>query len=155
MGEPWYQNFDPLGNQWLSTLAAAIPVCTLFYFLAVRRAPAWRAAVFSFVAAVAIALAVFRMPAIMVAGAVADGLVFGWFRIAWIVVAAVFVYDISVESGQFAIVKQSIGDISEDRRLQVLLIAFAFGALLEGAGGGGAPVAVSGAMMIGLGFPPF
>jgi lactate permease len=155
MGEPWYQNFDPLGNPWLSTLAAAIPVCTLFYFLAVRRAPAWRAAVFAFVAAVVIALAVFRMPAIMVAGAVADGLVFGWFRIAWIVVAAVFVYDISVESGQFAIVKQSIGDISEDRRLQVLLIAFAFGALLEGAGGGGAPVAVSGAMMIGLGFPPF
>ena len=76
---------------------------------------------------------------------------FGWFRIAWIVVAAVFVYDVSVDSGQFEIVKQSIGDISDDRRLQVLLIAFAFGALLEGAGGGGAPVAVSGAMMIGLG----
>ena len=102
-----------------------------------------------------VALAVFRMPAVMVAGAVADGLVFGWFRIAWIVVAAVFVYDISVESGQFEIIKQSIGDISDDRRLQVLLIAFAFGALLEGAGGGGAPVAVTGAMMIGLGFPPF
>ena len=82
-------------------------------------------------------------------------MVFGWFRIAWIVVAAVFVYDISVESGQFEIIKQSIGEISSDRRLQVLLIAFAFGALLEGAGGGGAPVAVTGAMMIGLGFPPF
>src|SRR5438067_1904325 len=155
MNQPWFQNFDPLGNAWLSTLAAAIPVCTLFYFLAVRRAPAWRAAIYAFIAAVAIALAVFRMPAIMVAGAVADGLVFGWFRIAWIVVAAVFVYNISVESGQFAIVKKSIGDISQDRRLQVLLIAFAFGALLEGAGGGGAPVAVTGAMMIGLGFPPF
>ncbi len=155
MNQQWLQNFDPLGNAWLSTLAAAVPVCTLFYFLAVRRAPAWRAAVYAFVAAVVIALGVFRMPAIMVAGAVADGLVFGWFRIAWIVVAAVFVYDISVESGQFEVVKQSIGDISDDRRLQVLLIAFAFGALLEGAGGGGAPVAVSGAMMIGLGFPPF
>jgi lactate permease len=155
MNQPWLQNFDPLGNPWLSTLAAAIPVCTLFYFLAVRRAPAWRAAVYAFVAAVVIALAVFRMPPIMVAGAVADGLVFGWFRIAWIVVAAVFVYDISVESGQFELVKQSIGDISDDRRLQILLIAFAFGALLEGAGGGGAPVAVCGAMMIGLGFPPF
>ncbi|PYT17567.1 MAG: L-lactate permease [Acidobacteria bacterium] len=155
MNQPWLQNFDPLGNRWLSTLAAAIPVCTLFFFLAVRRAPAWRAAVYAFLAAVAVALAVFRMPPVMVAGAVADGLVFGWFRIAWIVVAAVFVYDLSVESGQFAIVKQSIGDISEDRRLQVLLIAFAFGALLEGAGGGGAPVAVTGAMMIGLGFPPF
>jgi lactate permease len=81
--------------------------------------------------------------------------VFGWFRIAWIVVAAVFVYDVSVESGQFMAIKQSIAAISDDRRVQVLLIAFAFGALLEDAGGGGAPVAVSGAMMIGLGFPPF
>jgi lactate permease len=155
MNQIWQQNFNPLGNTWLSTLAAAFPVSTLLYFLAIRRAPAWRAAVYGLVACVAVALAVFRMPAAMVAGAVADGLVFGWFRIAWIVVAAVFVYDVSVESGQFTIVKQSIGDISEDRRLQVLLIAFAFGALLEGAGGGGAPVAVTGAMMVGLGFPPF
>ncbi len=155
MTQPWLQNFDPLGNPVLSTMAAAIPVCTLFYFLAVRRTPAWRAAVYAFVAALGVALAVFRMPPAMVAGAVADGLVFGWFRIAWIVVAAVFVYDIAVESGQFEIIKRSVGEISEDRRLQVLLIAFAFGALLEGAGGGGAPVAVTGAMMIGLGFPPF
>jgi lactate permease len=151
---PWQQNFDPLGNTWLSTLAAAFPVCTLIYFLAVRKSPAWLAAVYGFIACVAVALAVFHMPARMVAGAVADGLVFGWFRIAWIVVGAVFVYDVAVESGRFALVKQSIGDISEDRRLQVLLIAFAFGALLEGAGGGGAPVAVTGAMMVGLGFPP-
>jgi lactate permease len=155
MNQPWLQNFNPLGNTVLSTLAAALPVCTLFFFLAVRRTAAWKSAVYAFVAAVVVALAVFRMPSVMVAGAVADGLVFGWFRIAWVVVAAVFVYDLSVESGQFEIIKQSIGDISEDRRLQVLLIAFAFGALLEGAGGGGAPVAVTGAMMIGLGFPPF
>jgi lactate permease len=155
MNQPWLQNFNPLENTVLSTAAAALPVCTLFYFLAVRRTAAWKSAVYAFVAAVVVALAVFRMPLVMVGGAVADGLVFGWFRIAWVVVAAVFVYDISVESGQFEIVKQSIGNISEDRRLQVLLIAFAFGALLEGAGGGGAPVAVTGAMMIGLGFPPF
>src|SRR5580692_10839098 len=155
MNQPWLQNFDPLGNTLLSTLAAAVPVCTLFFFLAVKRTPAWRAAIYAFLAAVAIALVVFRMPPVMVAGAVADGMVFGWFRIAWIVVAAVFVYDVSVESGQFEILKRSVGDISHDRRLQVLLIAFAFGALLEGAGGGGAPVAVTGAMMIGLGFPPF
>ena len=155
MNQPWLQNFDPLGNPLLSTLAAAVPVCSLFYFLAVRRTPAWRAAIYAFVVALVVALAVFRMPAVMVAGAVADGMVFGWFRIAWIVVAAVFVYDISVESGQFEIIKRSVGEISSDRRLQVLLIAFAFGALLEGAGGGGAPVAVTGMMMIGLGFPPF
>jgi lactate permease len=155
MTEPWQQNFDPLGNPVLSTMAAAIPVVTLFYFLAVRRTAAWLAAVFGFIAAVLVALAVFRMPAHMIAGAVADGMVFGFFRIAWVVVAAVFVYDITVESGQFEIVKQSVGGISNDRRLQMLLIALAFGAILEGAGGGGAPVAITGAMLIGMGFPPF
>lgn len=155
MGQPWLQNFNPLGNAWLSTIAAAIPISTLIYFLAIRRTAAWLAAVFGFLAAVIVSLVVFRMPAKMVAGAVADGLVYGWFRIAWIAVAAVFVYDVSVESGQFAVVKQSIANISTDRRLQVLLIAFAFGGLLEGAGGGGAPVAITGAMLIGLGFPPF
>jgi lactate permease len=155
MNQPWLQNVDPLGNPVLSTAAAAVPVCTLFYFLAVRRTAAWLAAVFGFLAALVVALAVFRMPVHMVAGAVADGLVFGWFRIAWIVVAAVFVYELSVASGKFEIVKLSVAGISPDRRLQVLLIAFAFGALLEGAGGGGAPVAITGAMMIGLGFPPF
>jgi lactate permease len=155
MNQVWLQNFDPLGNTFLSTAAAAAPVCILFFFLAVRRTPAWRAAVYALAASIAVALFVYRMPATMVAGSIADGLVFGWFRIAWIVVAGVFVYDLSVESGQFETIKQSIGAISDDRRLQVLLIAFAFGALLEGAGGGGAPVAICGAMMIGLGFPPF
>jgi lactate permease len=155
MNQPWLQNFNPLGNTVLSTIAAALPVCTLFFFLAVRRVPAWRAAVYAFLVGIGIALAVFHMPVTMVAGAVAQGLVYGWFRIAWIVVAAVFIYDIAVESKQFETIKESIGGISDDRRLQVLLIAFAFGALLEGSGGGGAPVAVCGAMMIGLGFPPF
>src|SRR5579871_735609 len=155
MNQPWIQNFDPLGNPVLSTIAAAIPVCTLFFFLAVRRTAAWLAAIYAFVAGLVVALAIFHMPVVMAVGAVADGLVYGWFRIAWIVVAAVFVYEIAVESKQFDIIKESIGGISDDRRLQVLLIAFAFGALLEGAGGGGAPVAVCGAMMIGHGFPPF
>ena len=149
------QNFNPLGNTVLSTIAAAIPVCTLFFFLAVRKIAAWRAAVYAFIAGMGIALGVFHMPPAMMVGAVAQGLVYGFFRIAWIVVAAVFIYEITVESGQFEIIKESIGSISDDRRLQILLIAFAFGSLLEGAGGGGAPVAVTGAMMIGLGFPPF
>jgi len=155
MNQPWLQDFNPLGNSVLSTIAAALPVCTLFFFLAVRRSPAWRAAVYAFLVGLAVALAVFRMPAAMAAGAVAQGLVYGWFRIAWIMVAAVFIYEITVESKQFEVIKQSIGGISEDRRLQLLLIAFAFGALLEGSGGGGAPVAVTAAMLIGLGFPPF
>ena len=154
MHEIWHQNFDPLGNPVFSTIAAAVPVCTLFYFLAVRRTAAWLAAVYSFAIGIAVALGIFHMPVHMAAGAVADGLVYGWLRIAWILVAAVFIYDVSVETKQFEIIKQSIGGISSDRRLQVLLIAFAFGALLEGAGGGGAPVAVTGAMLIGLGFPP-
>jgi lactate permease len=155
MNQAWTQNFNPLGNTVLSTIAAALPICTLFFFLAVRRTPAWKAAVYAFVVGMAIALAVFGMPVHMAAGAVAAGMVYGWFRVAWIVVAAVFVYEITVESKQFEVIKQSISNISDDRRLQVLLIAFAFGALLEGAGGGGAPVAVCGAMLIGLGFPPF
>ena len=151
----WNQNFDPLGNALLSTLAAALPVLVLFYFLGIRRIPAWRAAIYAFITAVVVAMGVFHMPGVMVLGAVSNGVVFGWFRVAWIVLAAVFVYEIAVESGQFEIIKQAVGSISPDRRLQVLLIAFAFGALLEGAGGGGAPVAVTAAMMIGLGFPPF
>src|SRR5678816_2114868 len=99
MNQPWLQNFDPLGNAYLSTLAAAIPVCSLFYFLAVRRIPAWKSAILAFLVAVAVALGVFRMPAYMVVGSVADGVVFGIFRIAWVVVASVFVYDVTVAAG--------------------------------------------------------
>src|ERR1700691_3417417 len=91
MHEIWHQNFDPLGSPVLSTFAAAIPVCTLFYFLAVRRTAAWLAAVYSFAVGIAVALGIFHMPVHMAAGAVADGLVYGWLRIAWILVAAVFI----------------------------------------------------------------
>lgn len=151
----WTQNYNPLGNTALSTSVAAVPVCLLFYLLAVRKTLAWRAAVYSFLVAVALAWAVFRMPPVMVAGAVAHGLVYAVVRIAWTLVAAVFIYELTVESGHFEVIKESIGGITDDRRLQVLLVAFAFGALLEGAGGGGAPVAVCGVMMVGLGFHPF
>ncbi|MGE5567964.1 MAG: L-lactate permease [Rhodospirillales bacterium] len=155
MSQVWIQNYSPLGNAALSTAVAAIPVCLLFYLLAVRKTIAWRAAVYAFLAAIGLAIAVFGMPPVMVAGAVAHGVLYAIVRIAWTLVAAVFVYDLTVESGHFEIIKESIGAITPDRRLQVLLIALAFGALLEGAGGGGAPVAVCGAMMIGLGFKPF
>ena len=151
----WTQNYNPLGNAVLSTAVAALPVTLMFYLLAVRRLAAHWAAVWAFACGAVLALAVFRMPALMLAAAVGHGFVYAAIRIGWILVAAVFVYDLTVESGHFETIKVSIGGITDDRRLQALLIALAFGAVLEGAGGGGAPVAVCGAMMIGLGFKPF
>lgn len=151
----WTQNYDPFGNAALSTLAAALPVTSLFYLLAVRKMIAWQAALVSFAISLVMAAAVFGMPAAMVGSAVSHGLVYATVRIAWVLLAAVFVYEVTVEAGYFETIKQSIGGVTDDRRLQVLLIAYAFGAVLEGAGGGGAPVAICGAMMVGLGFPPF
>jgi lactate permease len=152
---PWTQNYDPFSNAWLSTGIAAVPVLLLFYLLAVKKILAHYAAIWGFAASVLLAGFVFAMPWHMVAGAVSAGVVFGIIRIAWTLLAAVFVYELTVESGHFEIIRESIGGITPDRRLQVLLIAFAFGAILEGAGGGGAPVAIAGAMMVGLGFQPF
>lgn len=151
----WQQNYDPFGNAWLSTIVAAIPLLLLFYLLAVRRTAAHIAATLAAMTCAVLAVAVFHMPVIMAAGAVASGWVYGIIRVGWVVLAAVFVYELCVESGHFEIIKHSIGGVTADRRLQVLLIAFAFGAVLEGSGGGGAPVAIAGSMMIGLGFDPF
>jgi lactate permease len=155
MMQTWTQNYNPLGSTVLSTLIAATPVALLLYLLAVRKAIAYRAAIYAFAVAIALAVFVFGMPAALAAATVAHSLVYAAIRIAWTLLAAVFVYEITVETGHFEIIKQSIGGITGDRRLQVLLIAFAFGALMEGAGGGGAPVAICGAMMAGLGFNPF
>ena len=152
---PWQQIYDPLGNVWLSTLSAALPICLLFYLLAIRRTPAHLAAVFASLLCIALAAFEFGMPFDKIAGAAANGIVYGAIRIGWTLLAAVFVYELTVESGHFEVIKQSIGGITADRRLQTLLIAFSFGAVLEGAGGGGAPVAICGAMMVGLGFDPF
>jgi len=151
----WTQNYDPFMNAWLSTLAAATPVLLLFFLLAVRKTPAPKAAVFAFLTAVALAGFLFGMPWRIVGGAVMSALVFAVFKIAWVLLNAVFVYEITVETGHFETIKDSIGGVTPDRRLQVLLIAFAFGAVLEGAGGGGGPVAICGSMMVGLGFEPF
>ncbi|MCP5110282.1 MAG: L-lactate permease, partial [bacterium] len=151
----WIQEYNPLNNAVLSTIVAAVPVCLLFYLLAVRKVIAYKAAVYAFVVALGIAWLVFGMPASMVTATAAAGISFGIIRIAWTLLAAVFVYEVTVETGHFQTIKESIGGITPDRRLQVLLIAFAFGALLEGSGGGGAPVAICGAMMVGLGFHPF
>ena len=151
----WQQNYDPFGNVWLSTLVAAVPLLLLFYLLAVRRTAAHIAATAAAMLCALLAVLVFHMPLLMAAGAVASGWVYGIIRVGWVVLAAVFVYELIVESGHFEIIKHSIGGVTPDRRFQVLLIAFAFGAVLEGSGGGGAPVAIAGSMMVGLGFDPF
>jgi lactate permease len=151
----WIQIYDPLGHWWLSTLVAALPIIILFVLLAgLRVKPHW-CAMSGALAAVAVAVIFFKMPPVLAAVSFAYGVAFGLLKIAWIVLAAVFLYDISVETGQFEIMKESVAGITPDRRLQVLLVAFCFGAFIEGAAGFGAPVAIAGAFMIGLGFKPF
>ena len=151
----WNQNYDPLGFWPLSTLVAALPVLTLFFVLLVLRKRVWVSALAGMTMAVVVAAAVFGMPAPQIAAASLNGFVFGFFRIAWIVIASIYLYNVAVETGQFEVMKQSIAGLSSDKRMQVILIAFCFGAFLEGTGGGGAPVAIAGAFLIGLGFPHF
>ncbi len=120
-----------------------------------RQAQGVESAFAGFLMAVVIAMFVFGMPASLIAWSAVHGAVFGLFRIAWIIIASIFLYHVAVETGQFQVMKDSIAALSSDRRLQAVLIAFCFGAFLEGTGGGGAPVAIAGAFLIGLGFPPF
>src|ERR1700745_2036205 len=151
----WTQVYDPLGHWWLSTLVAALPIIVLFTLLAgLKVKPHW-CAIAGALTAIVVGILVFHMPAALATSAFAYGVAYGVLKIAWIVLAAVFLYDISVETGQFEIMKESIAGITPDRRLQVLLVAFCFGAFIEGCAGFGAPVAIAGAFMIGLGFRPF
>src|SRR5271166_4468602 len=151
----WSQIYDPLGHWWLSTLVAALPIFVLFGLLAgLKVKPHW-CAVAGAATAIAVAIIFFKMPAALAGMSFVYGVAFGILKIAWIVLAAVYLYDISVETGQFEVMKESIAGITADRRLQVLLVAFCFGAFIEGAAGFGAPVAIAGAFMIGLGFKPF
>jgi lactate permease len=151
----WTQVYDPFGVWWLSTLVAALPVVVLLGLLAVFRVKPHWAAMAGAATALLAASAVFHMPWSLSSASLMYGAGFGLLKIAWIVVAAVFLYDISVHTGQFEIMKQSVAAITPDRRLQALLVAFCFGAVIEGAAGFGAPVAIAGAFMIGLGFKPF
>jgi lactate permease len=151
----WTQIYDPLGHWWLSTLLAALPIIVLFSMLAgLKVKPHW-CAIAGAATAVGVAMVFFKMPPTLAALSFGYGVAFGILKIAWIVLAAVYLYDISVDAGQFEIMKESVAGITADRRLQVLLIAFCFGAFIEGAAGFGAPVAIAGAFMIGLGFKPF
>jgi len=151
----WNQNYDPLGYWWLSTLVAALPIIVLLGLLAGLKVRAHLCAVAGAATAVIVAIVAFKMPALLAVSSFFYGSAFGLLKIVWIVIAAVFLYDISVETGQFEIMKQSVAAITPDRRLQLLLVAFCFGAFIEGSAGFGAPVAIAGAFMIGLGFKPF
>ena len=151
----WTQVYDPTGHWWLSTLIAALPIIVLLGLLAGLKMRAHLCAVAGAVTAVIVAIIAFKMPPLLALSSFFYGSAFGLLKIVWIVIAAVFLYDISVETGQFEIMKQSVAAITLDRRLQLLLVAFCFGAFIEGCAGFGAPVAIAGAFMIGLGFKPF
>jgi lactate permease len=151
----WTQVYDPFGRWWLSTLVATFPILVLFGLLVGAKVKPHWCAIAGAATAATVAVVFFKMPVILAAASFGYGVAFGLLKIAWIVLAAVFLYDISVDTGQFEIMKESVAGITADRRLQVLLVAFCFGAFIEGAAGFGAPVAIAGALMIGLGFRPF
>jgi len=151
----WTQVYDPAGHWWLSTIIAALPIIVLLGLLAGFKVRAHLCAIAGAATAVIVAILAFKMPALLAMSSFFYGAAFGLLKIVWIVIAAVFLYDISVATGQFEIMKQSIAAITPDRRLQLLLVAFCFGAFIEGCAGFGAPVAIAGAFMIGLGFKPF
>ncbi len=153
--ELYTQELDPCGNVVVSTAVAAIPVVVLFYLLVGRRWRASAAGLAGAVAAFVIAVAVYGMPAAQAGWAFLFGVQFGLLPIGWTVFGAMLIYNLTVETGQFAVIRRSIGSLSGDARVQAVLIGFAFGAFLEGSAGSGAPVAVCGAMLVGLGVPAF
>ena len=150
----WVQVYDPLGHAWLSTLAAALPIVLLLVTLGLMNWPAHRAALLGLGSALVVSVGLFGMPVGIAVETTIYGAAYGLFPIGWIVVGAIFLYNLSVTSGTFAVVKQSVARLSSDRRIQALLVAFSFGAFIEGASGFGTPVAISAALLMGLGFTP-
>jgi L-lactate transport len=150
----WTQVYNPLGALWLSAVVAALPIAFFFVTLAVLRWPGYLAGLGTIVLTVLIALAVYAMPAGLALRAAANGMAYGLWPISWIILNAVFLYKLSVKSGQFEIIRASVVSITEDQRLQVILIGFAFGAFLEGSAGFGAPVAITAAILAALGLNP-
>ncbi|MEQ1579863.1 MAG: L-lactate permease [Steroidobacteraceae bacterium] len=152
----WQQEYIPIaGSLTLSALAAGAPIFVLLLLLGVFRRPSWVAALAGLATAVIVAVGVYGMPGTLVVSSTAMGAAFGLFPIGWVVFWAIVLYRLTVETGQFEVIKDSIGGLTSDRRLQALLIAFALGAFIEGAAGFATPVAVAAAMMTGLGFSPF
>jgi lactate permease len=151
---PWIQVYDPLGNAVLSTLVAALPIVLLLTTLAIFEWKAHWAALAGLVAALLVSTVVYGMPVSAAAATAVYGAAYGLFPIGWIILAAVFLYNLTVAAGQFEIVKSSVARLSSDRRIQALLVAFSFGAFIEGAAGFGTPVAITAALLMGLGFTP-
>ncbi|BDH46723.1 L-lactate permease [Salmonella enterica subsp. enterica serovar Choleraesuis] len=152
--QTWQQVYDPLGNIWLSSLVAVIPIVFFFFALIKLKLKGHVAATITVALALLVALLLYRMPLANALASVVYGFMYGLWPIAWIIVAAVFVYKISVKTGQFDIIRSSILSITPDQRLQMLIVGFCFGAFLEGAAGFGAPVAITAALLVGLGFNP-
>jgi lactate permease len=157
--EKWRQIYDPLASLGgpsflLSALVAAIPLYLLFYLLAVKRTAGHKAAFVGTLSSLILAIAVWGMPAKMAISSTIMGACFGLFPIIWIVITAVWIYNMTVESGEFEIIKSSLANLTDDRRLQAIFIAFAFGSFIEGTAGFGTPVAITAAMLVGLGFNP-
>ncbi len=153
LSQPWSQGYDPTGIWWLSTLVAALPVVVLLGGLALHM-KAHYAALLGLATALAVAIFGFHMPARMAGATAVLGAGYGLFPIGWIVLNVIFMYQLTVEAGRFTVLQHSLTGITQDRRLQLLLIAFCFGAFFEGAAGFGTPVAVTAALLIGLGFRP-
>ncbi|WP_300161197.1 lactate permease LctP family transporter [Solidesulfovibrio sp.] len=150
----WVQQYQPLGSYGLSALVAGIPLYMLFYMLAVKRMAGHKAAFAATLAAVILAIVAWGMPVGLALDATVYGAFIGLFPIVWIVITAIWVYNMTVESGEFNIIKNSLAQITDDRRLQAIFIAFAFGSFIEGTAGFGTPVAITAAMLVGLGFNP-
>jgi L-lactate transport len=152
----WQHNYEPLGGSLaLSALVAAVPILVLFLMLGVLRKAAWISAVSALASAFLVSLVAYRMPFNLAILSALYGAAYGLFPIAWVVFASLMLYRLAVATGKFEIIKDSVGSLTDDRRLQAMFIAFAFGAFIEGAAGFGAPVVVAGAMLAGLGFDPF
>jgi lactate permease len=151
---PWMQGYDPLQNQFLSTFAAALPLLVLAFLLGIKRMATHKAVPVSWVFAAAVGILVYKMPAKLVGLSTLLGVLNG-LMIMYIIVAAILFYNVLVETKQFDVIKGSLASLSNDRRLQAILIAFAFGTLLEAIAGGGTPVAITAAMLVGMGFDSF
>jgi lactate permease len=152
--QTWQQLYTPLGSLWLSALAALVPIVFFFLALAVFRLKGHVAGTITLILAIVVAIFAFQMPAGMAIASALYGFCYGLWPIAWIIIAAVFLYKLTVKSGQFEIIRSSVMSITDDQRIQVLLIGFCFGAFLEGAAGFGAPVAITAALLVGLGLNP-